>query len=424
MGSTTASVGKNIKVDDATKASISNILESIGRVADWLERNDYRGYDTFDGLNAKILRTLTLETKPLRILLQQGVRRFPLNLRPLLGIKKSRSTKGMGFLARGFIRLHQATGDIVWSDKAEMALQWLIENQCQGYHGACWGNHFDYQSRSTYVTKNVPSVVWTALIGHAFLDAYEHFQRDRYLQVAVSACEHIERDLGVQVVGKTHCINYFPTTTHQVHNANTLGASLLARTCALTGNTSHLSLAEKALEYTAGYQRADSSWYYGEENNLHWVDNFHTAYVLDSFKYYKDSTGDARFDEKVMNGHRYWKQTFFLPDGTPRYYDRKTLPLDIQCSSQAIDTLVFFNDRDPTNLQLALRVANWTIKHMQDKSGYFYYRRYSAGVVNKTPTLHWGQATMLSALAGLYKKLQENCGELEKGNSIHDAANS
>ena len=38
-------------------------------------------------------------------------------------------------------------------------------------------------------------MVWTSLIGHAFLDAYDHFQKDRYLQVAVSACEHILRDL-------------------------------------------------------------------------------------------------------------------------------------------------------------------------------------------------------------------------------------
>jgi hypothetical protein len=52
---------------------------------------------------------------------------------------------------------------------------------------------------------------------------------------------------------------------------------------------------------------------------------------------------------------------------------------------------------------LAAKVAVWTIEHMQDKSGYFYYRRYSMGIVNKTPTLHWGQATMLCALAALYK---------------------
>jgi len=97
----------------------------------------------------------------------------------------------MGFLARGFIRLHQATGDQVWADKAEFALKWLIDNQSTGYSGACWGNHFDYQSRSFYLPKGVPTIVWTSLIGHAFLDGYDHFQKDRYLQIAVSACEHI-----------------------------------------------------------------------------------------------------------------------------------------------------------------------------------------------------------------------------------------
>jgi hypothetical protein len=127
--------------------------------------------------------------------------------------------------------------------------------------------------------------------------------------------------------------------------------------------------------------------------------------VLDCFKFYHQSSGDARYDKEMMTGYEYWKKTFFLPDGTPRYYDRKTLPLDIQCSSQAIDTLVFFNDRDPENLALALKVAQWTIENMQDRSGYFYYRRYSPWLVNKTPTLHWGQATMMCALAGLYKLL-------------------
>jgi hypothetical protein len=81
------------------------------------------------------------------------------------------------------------------------------------------------------------------------------------------------------------------------------------------------------------------------------------------------------------------------------------LPLDIQCSSQAIDTLVFYSDRDPDSLALALKVADWTIQNMQDRSGYFYYRRYQLGIVNKTPTLHWGQATMLSALSGLYRAI-------------------
>lgn len=401
----TVSAGSKAAVASNDRLSKGQILESIHRLSEWLEKNDYRGYDTFDGLNAKYLRPLTFETKFLRTVLQQGVRRFPVNVRPLLGIPKNRSTKGMGYLARGFIRLQQATGDKSWGDKAESALQWLIENESTGYSGACWGNHFDYQSRGFYLPKGVPTIVWTSLIGHAFLDAYDHFKRDNYLQVAASACEHISRDLDTYPEGESLCISYIPTGKNEIHNANALGASLLARTYSYTRNESYRSLAQKAIQYTANHQRANGSWYYGEAPNVQWVDNFHTAYVLDCFKYYITATRDDRFQAKLDAGYEYWKSAFFLADGTPRYYDHKTLPIDIQCSSQAIDTLVFFNDRDPQNLPLALRVAKWTIENMQDRTGYFYYRRYSPRLVNKTPTLHWGQATMLCALAGLYKLL-------------------
>ena len=57
----------------------------------------------------------------------------------------------------------------------------------------------------------------------------------------------------------------------------------------------------------------------------------------------------------MMSGYQYWKKTFFLPDGTPRYYDHKTFRSIYSASSQAIDTLVFFHDRDPESLPLALR---------------------------------------------------------------------
>jgi hypothetical protein len=405
MATTTTAPVNPKSTQPANPAEKASIFSSIGRLSDWLERNDYQGYDTFDGLNARYLRPLTFETKLLRTILQQGIRRFPINLRPLAGVAKSRSTKGMGFLARGFMRLHQATGDKKWSDKAESMLQWLVEHQSPGYNGSCWGNHFDYQSRSSYVTKDIPSVVWTSLIGHAFLDGYQHFQNESFLKIAESACVHIQRDLGTYDEGDIACIHYFPTSDHQVHNANVLGASLLARTYAYSRDEACRALAERSIRYTAKYQRADASWYYGEASNLHWVDNFHTGYVLDSFKHYEAGSGDTRFHQQMMNGYWYWKKTFFLEDGTPRYYDHKVLPLDIQCSSQAIDTLIFFRDLDPESVPLALKVAHWTIEHMQDRSGYFYYRRYSPWLVNKTPTLHWGQATMLCALAGLYQAL-------------------
>jgi rhamnogalacturonyl hydrolase YesR len=319
MAIMTASAGEQRVGRGSNTASKALIYESIELLSRWLEENDYRGYDTFDGLSARFLRPFTFDTKLLQIVLRQSVRRFPVNLRPVLGITKERSSKGMGFLARGFTRLHKTTGDHVWAGKAEMALQWLIENQSKEYSGACWGNHFDYQSRGFYLPKGVPTIVWTSLIGHAFLDGYEHFKKDQYLQIAVSACKHILRDYEKYPHRDGLCISYVPGLNSQVHNANTLGASLLVRTDSHTHNQAYRDLAQKAFQYTAQHQQPNGSWYYAEYPNSHWVDNFHTGYVLDCFKRYVEITGDDQFTATMNTGYEYWKKTFFLPDGTPRY---------------------------------------------------------------------------------------------------------
>ncbi|MFZ3374627.1 MAG: hypothetical protein WA183_03655, partial [Chthoniobacterales bacterium] len=75
-----------------------------------------------------------------------------------------------------------------------------------------------------------------------------------------------------------------------------------------------------------------------------------------------------------------------------------TYPVDIQCASQAIDTLCFFSEEHPEGLALAAKVAAWTIGQLQDPSGYFYYRKYPL-VTSRTPYFHWGQATMFKALS-------------------------
>ena len=77
MESTMAFAGEETKRAHKDEALKAQLHESILRLFDWLERNDYSGYDTFDGLSAKFLRPMTSEKKFLRIALQQAVRRFP-----------------------------------------------------------------------------------------------------------------------------------------------------------------------------------------------------------------------------------------------------------------------------------------------------------------------------------------------------------
>jgi hypothetical protein len=62
-------------------------------------------------------------------------------------------------------------------------------------------------------------------------------------------------------------------------------------------------------------------------------------------------------------------------------------------------------------------VARWAIDNMQDKDGYFYYRRYPI-VKAKTPMLHWAQATTYKALVLLLTKIQK--GGVPRGSSNNE----
>lgn len=187
---------------------------------------------------------------------------------------------------------------------------------------------------------------------------------------------------------------------NSVHNSNLLGAALLARTWKHRPRPEYLAAARRAALYSCSRQRADGSWWYGEEPKYHWIDNFHTAYNLDSLRRYIDASGDSEFTPALETGYSYFKRTFFDPNGRPRYYHDRAYPIDIQCAAQAIDTFAYFSDRDPEALDLAGRVAGWTVANLQDGSGYFYYRKYPM-LTARTPYFHWGQATTFKALAHL-----------------------
>lgn len=374
------------------------IKDSVDAVQHWVERHNYKGYDPGDGLTS-FLRPLTFGNILAERVLQQVIWKSPVNVRAWLGVVPLESTKGRGFMAWGYLLLYRALGDQAYRTKAMQCLDWLDAAKEPGQKGHSWGNHFDFTTRSGRMTAHTPTIVWSGLIGQAFLEAFEQTAESRYLRIAESICEWILA-LPREVTSEGDCLSYTGVTQSSVHNSNLLGAAVLSRTWQHTRNEEYREVARRAVWYSCHRQRPDGSWWYAEEQKYHWIDNFHTGYNLDSLKRYTDSTGDDSFQENLRRGYGYFKEVFFEPSGRPRYYHNRTYPIDIQCAAQAIDTFSFFADHDPEALILAKQVAAWTITNMQDRSGYFYYRKYPA-LTAKTPYLHWGQATMFKALAHL-----------------------
>lgn len=379
--------------------------KSIAAVSSWVEGHNYEAYDPGDG-NLSYLHALTFNNLFLERLLQQSVYRAPFNLRPLYGIKPHRSTKGMGYFAWGYVKLYAMIRDERYKERATACLDWLVKNKSPGYPQYSWGNHFPFCTRSGKTPALEPIVPWSTLIAQAFLEAARVFGEDKYFQVAAGVGDWI-LSLPREKTSAGTCISYVAFKQNSIHNSNMLAGALLAQLGAANGNRAALDAAKEAMIYSCSRQHPDGAWDYGEAPKYHWIDNFHTGYNLDCLKRYADSTGDHSFAENARRGFDFFKRNFFEPAGRPKYYHNKALPIDIQCAGQAIDTLTFYSTEDDEALELAGKVASWTIDHMQAKDGHFYYRDLG-WAVNKTPMLHWGQGTMFKAMAHLLAALPDD----------------
>lgn len=380
------------------------IEQSIKKLEKWVEDHDYKGYDPADGLTS-YLRPLTFGNLFLDRVLMQAIWRSPVNLRPFLGVKPLDSNIGRGYMAWGYLTMLKLIGGRAYRDKAVACLEWLIENRAPGFKEYSWGKMFDFASRGGRQGKYEPITVWTSLIGQAYLDAYETIGDKKYLEIAESICRWLlaiprtKTDTG-------SCINYTPHDENDctIHNQSMLAAAMLARTAKHTGNNEYVNVAGEAIQYTCTRQLPDGSWLYGEDPKYHWIDNFHTGYNLDALKCYIESTGDETYANNLKQGFLFFKNIFFEPTGRPKYYHNRTYPIDSQCCSQAIETLANFADSDDSSLALGIRVAQWTIENMQDRTGYFHFMRYPFATL-KVPMIHWAQATTYKALARLLSRL-------------------
>ncbi len=384
------------ELNDRLTASLHSALK-------WVIAHDYRGYEPADG-NLSPLHVLTAgRVLPMRVL-QQVVLRSPFNIRPLLGIAPHTSAIGRGYLAWACtIASGLVPADSWLATEARRSFDWLMAHPAAGYRFFCWGDPYEYATRSGRRPYGEPLLIWSSLIGQAFLDGYERFKVERYLEIAVSVGDWI-LSLPAERTSSGLCLSYVAYRQSSIHNSNMMGAAMLAWVGQLTRDERALSTAKLAMAYSCAAQRPDGAWFYAEEPKFHWVDNFHTGYNLSALRKYRDCSGDRSFDHHLRRGLDYYKQHFFEADGRPRYFDNATDPIDIQCAAQSIDTLATLADMDDECLPLACRVAEWTISRMQDGDGHFYYR-YSGGRAVKTPMLHWGQGTMAKALAVLLERL-------------------
>src|SRR5436190_10195003 len=149
-----------------------DLTTSLDAVARWVESHDYQAYDPGDG-QLSFLASCCFNRQFLCRLLTAAVLRTPIHIRPWIGVRPHCSTKGMGYMAWGYVKCFAETSDERFAAKARFCLDWLIQHRSAQVPQYCWGNHFAFSTRGGTIPAFEPTIVWSSLIGLAFVEAYE-----------------------------------------------------------------------------------------------------------------------------------------------------------------------------------------------------------------------------------------------------------
>ncbi len=373
----------------------------------WCRRRDFAGYDPFDALNSRVFQSTPLRHyRTPRLIWTQLCKRSPLNLRRLALVPLQRNSKGLALFALAALANYRRRKTNAAETEVRELLEDLGQMRIQNYSGAAWGYNFAWQSRSFFAPQGTPMIVPTAFATRALIEAHEAFGDDNYLQMALSSCDFIRKDLKRTVATDEEvCFSYSPLDNTQIFNASLLAAETLASAGVLTGETELCNLAIRAARYVIRRQRGDGSWAYGAEPGQQWVDNFHTAYVLLSLRrIMKCSPSDEPdITLALKRGYEFWRERFFLADGWPKYYHDRLYPADAHAAASAIVTLLELQELDRGALSLAEKIGAWSIRNLRDAQGFFYYQRRRFYIIH-TPYMRWTQAWLLYALGRLLEE--------------------
>jgi hypothetical protein len=333
-----------------------------------------------------------------RLVWIQGFKKSPVNFRPVLGIRKEYNPKALGLFLSGYVALYKLWHKKDHYDKIIFFTDKILSVATPGYSGMCWGYNFDWESRAFFLPKYTPTVVASSFIACALLDAFEITADKRLLQAARSTCDFILKDLNRTYDDQGNFIfSYSKFDNSSVYNATLLGSRLLARVYSLTSEALLKEEAGKSVEYVCNSQKEDGSWPYGKLPFHQWIDNFHTGYNLECISDYMKYTGNLTFNENIIRGYKYYKESFFTSEGASKYYNTSLYPIDIHSPAQLVITICKLGkfEEDKELLDLVLR---WTITRMQSSEGFYYFQVWKHYKI-RIPYMRWSQAWMFYALS-------------------------
>ncbi len=381
------------------------IKKRIGELEKHFEKNKLKSYDPYDGLNTP-LRKLLFRNKFLERIWLQTVRLLPVNIRPLLGIKKIVHIKTVSDLLSASSIFYSKTKDEKYFKKAEEYFFLLGEMDLKQNSGIAWGLNFYFTTRFVQADTQTANLFNTINALNSLLDFYDinrekendsqSFQIEKLLNAAL---EFILKELGYEESEEIIVWNYWEDLKIPIYNVNALMVGFLARyqkAFKVNKFEKHLS---KTIEFLRRGQNENGSWNYSADSTGDFIDGFHTGYIIEGLSIAK--LNDAVFNEDFfVKGIKYFLDNFFTAQYLPKYFNTSLYPIDGQNFAQALQTLFHLKRFNLINEEFIGKVLENTDSVLWNEKGYFNCMK-TKYFIYRTAMDRWTNAPMYLALAKL-----------------------
>lgn len=386
------------------------IWKSLLSLYSWVKKEKYYGWDPYDWylspLSSKIPKIVNF------VLIQFNLY-SPINFRSLFGIKKGISNKALALFSQAYLTLNFRYPEFKAEGKRTLLI--LERNKIKTDYGYGWASHyFKFFGPKHMLTPDVPDIVGTSEAIKAFSLAYKLYKNKNYAKISKNALNSLLNEYLSSFNGNTY-FKYTPNEKGKiVFNVSALALSAIScflRNCEL--NKDAIVTGNKVVKFLLNFQRKDGSWpysYYPSTRKFYTQLDYHQGFIIDGLveflPYIQDKNLKKEVEKKIIMGVEFYMRKQFTEKGVSYYRYPIKYPVDIHNQAQGIITFskLYKAFDNPKYLNFSLKIAEWTIRNMQDPKGYFYAHKWPF-FTNKIPYMRWGQAWMMLALATLLEVL-------------------
>jgi hypothetical protein len=310
--------------------------------------------------------------------------------------------------AMGFALRFRSSGSQDHYLKAVHFLGVLNRTRCPGYKLAGWGYPFVWQTRNGIIEKDTPLVTTTPYCYEAYEYVYRIDGKQEWREMMRSIAEHILLDYGDFACGENaaSCC-YTPHGEPGVVNASAYRAFVLLSAAKEFNDERYSDTAERNLRFVFQSQNPNGSWPYAIDGSRHFVDHFHTCFVLKALAKIDAIYSNSEAKSALERGVHYYLMNLFDENGLPKPFakaPRMTVyKRELYDFAECLNLCVLLRNRFSQLEQKMEIVLSDLLKHWVKPDGSFRSRKLLFGYDN-VPMHRWGQSEIFRSLSLLLAK--------------------